>query len=628
MKEFDNKPKTIDDIGKDTFISLPFYKRNKEHKVIYINPSLYEEIFEKEYDYETAIKDIKERFSVTLDEALGKEKLGDAYVDKQGDPTDIALNGNKGSGRAFYLYENCNIKGEKTPLATSFRDDYNNGKYSLDCAIQETLISNVLNSEDEFSNFETLAIIDLEEKYLFPHTSGELPCGLIIRYSKDKELYRFSHRFVNNKPFTKEELIKVASKIGELEGNKFIKRFLHGAWSIGNLSIDANMIDLDTSFYVTGRHPQWSFTDRFITNYFGYESKGQMMVLDTILDSELNIDKVSKEEIQSILDEERIKIIREGFVKLIGYEKEIYNKYQEQFDYLIDEFMYLSKVMYDNYDNLSVVDKNCQNTNIFDFSNLFRYYEIYKQSEKWNKINGLNLLLNGKSKYVEYKYDNEEYHNKILSFFDDIIIKDEAMYFSVLTRAIKFIESFDKLNELIDSKETIDKDKKLIRAYMENENKTYLTGRKWIRGELIDLYETKGEEVVNYIMNGIIEVYSKKDYGNRALYTDLTIFDEGIFFRYLDNGRFSGYNRLVVQTYEPLNDKELYLNINGKEIILEKKDDTTYLSLAMSNKDLEKIEELIIKYRDNTFEFNEIGRDVKIERMEKVIEKVKKYIGK
>ena len=60
MKEFDNKPKTIDDIGKDTFISLPFYKRNKEHEVIYINPSLYEEIFEKEYDYKTAIKDIKE----------------------------------------------------------------------------------------------------------------------------------------------------------------------------------------------------------------------------------------------------------------------------------------------------------------------------------------------------------------------------------------------------------------------------------------------------------------------------------------------------------------------------------------------------------------------------------------
>ena len=37
--------------------------------------------------------------------------------------------------------------------------------------------------------------------------------------------------------------------------------------------IDGNMIDLDTSFFVVGRHPQWSFTDRFITNYFGFEEK-------------------------------------------------------------------------------------------------------------------------------------------------------------------------------------------------------------------------------------------------------------------------------------------------------------------------------------------------------------------
>ena len=35
------------------------------------------------------------------------EVIGYGYVDKQVDPTDIALNGNKGSGRAFYLYENC-----------------------------------------------------------------------------------------------------------------------------------------------------------------------------------------------------------------------------------------------------------------------------------------------------------------------------------------------------------------------------------------------------------------------------------------------------------------------------------------------------------------------------------------
>ena len=173
--------------------------------------------------YETAKKDIINKFSVTLKKS--DVVLGYGYVDKQKDPTDISLNGNKGSGRAFYLYENCNIKGEKTPLATSPRDDYNNGKYSLDCAIQECLISNILKNTQGFDNFETLAIIDLNEDYLFPHTSERLPCALIIRYYEKNELYRFSHRFVNEKKFCREELYSIAKKMGILEGNKFIKRF-------------------------------------------------------------------------------------------------------------------------------------------------------------------------------------------------------------------------------------------------------------------------------------------------------------------------------------------------------------------------------------------------------------------
>ena len=76
--------------------------------MIYVNPRLYEKIYHKKFDYDEAIKEIKRDFSVTLDSKIGNEYNGDVYIDKQGDPTDIALNGNKGSGRAFYIYENCN----------------------------------------------------------------------------------------------------------------------------------------------------------------------------------------------------------------------------------------------------------------------------------------------------------------------------------------------------------------------------------------------------------------------------------------------------------------------------------------------------------------------------------------
>ena len=526
-----NKPKAIDIIGEEAFLKLPFYRSKKQVNVVYINSKLYEKVFNKKYDYESAKKDILDKFAVTLEGSSEEEVLGYGYVDRQNDPTDIALNGNKGSGRAFYLYENCNIKGDKTPFATSPRDDYNNGKYTLDSAIQECLISNILNDIPEFSNFETLAIIDTNETYKFPHVEKPLDCGLIVRYSENNELYRFSHRFVNNKVFTRDELYDISKKIGILEGNKFIHRFLHGAWSIGNLSIDVNMIDLDTSFFVKERNPQWSYTDKYITNYFGFEQYGQLKVLEIIINSNLNIDNVSLDELKEIIENNRKTAIRKGFTKLIGYDENIYNKYSEQLDKLADEFSYLSQVIYDNYDNLNCVDPNCQKTNIFDFSRFFRYYEICKQKGIWNTTTGLNILLNESADSLKYTYENEEYHSKIKSFFGDLIIDSTGKYFECVTKAINFINDFDLLNEMIDSNENIDKNKKLVQTYIENEDKKYLLARKWMRQELVLLYREKGENIINEILNSIIDIYTNKNSRGNTYLSDLYIFTTGYIYR-------------------------------------------------------------------------------------------------
>lgn len=604
-EHFNKKPKTLEDIGLDSFLKVPFYKRNSNVDVLYINPNLYEKIFGKEYNYEEAKKDIVEKFSVTLENK--GEVIGYGYVDKQVDPTDIALNGNKGSGRAFYLYKNCNIKGEKTPFATSPRDDYNNGKYSLDCAIQECLISNVLKKQSTFNNFETLAILDTNEEYMFPHTSGKLPCGLIIRYYEDKELYRFSHRFVNNVSFSKNEILELSKKIGELEGNKFIKRFLHGAWSIGNLSIDSNMIDLDTSFFVIGRHPQWSFTDRFITNYFGFEQKGQIKVIETILNSELNVDKVNLTDVEKIVEKTKRNTIREKFPTLLGYDQSLYQKYTKYFDNLSDQFVYLSQLIFDNYDNLNCLDENCQNTYIFNFSNFFRYYEIFKQNGNWNKQYGLSLLLNKSAKSIEYKYDDDNYHNKIISFFEDIIVDDDKKYLVAVNKALQFIDTFDMLNEIIDKKENIDKNKKLIKAYLENEDKIYLTARKWMRAELIDLYKKKGSKTVNDLMNTIIDFYSDKDYTKDNFLCDLLIFEEGILFRELTK---NGDYRYCLKFFNKADTARINMFINENSIMLKSEDSISFYSDYYKNKFLSKLRN--IKFTNNNIElnFNEIGRDV------------------
>ena len=601
-----NRPRAINSIGDSVFIKLPFYRSKKQVNVIYINSELYEKVFNKKYDYETAKKDILDKFAVTLEGTNDEEVLGYGYVDKQTDPTDIALNGNKGSGRAFYLYENCNIKGDKTPFATSPRDDYNNGKYTLDSAIQECLISNILNNTPEFNNFETLAIIDTNEKYLFPHVDKPLDCGLIIRYSENNELYRFSHRFTNNKEFTKDELYDISKKIGILEGNKFIHRFLHGAWSIGNLSTNVNMIDLDTSFYVKGRHPQWSYTDKYITNFFGFEQYGQLKVIETIINSNLNIDNVSIDELKEIIENNRKIAIRKGFAKLIGYDENIYNKYSEQLDKLADEFSYLSQIMYDNYDNLNCVDENCQKTNIFDFSHFFRYYEIYKQKGIFDTNIGLSILLNNNADSLKYTYNNEDYHSKIKGFFEKIIVDNTGKYFECLNRVINFINSFDSLNEMIDINENIDKNKKLVKTYVENEDKKYLLARKWMRQELILLYREKGENIANEILNSIIDVYTNKNSRGNNYLRDLYIFTTGYIYRDINT---EGYYQYHLKMFNKQKVDRILMRLNGHSSLLKSDDYINYTSERLDNKKLEDICEVSLIIENKIINTTELGID-------------------
>lgn len=46
-KQFSKIPKTLKDIGIDNFLKVPFYKKDNNLEVIYINPIIYEKVFEK-----------------------------------------------------------------------------------------------------------------------------------------------------------------------------------------------------------------------------------------------------------------------------------------------------------------------------------------------------------------------------------------------------------------------------------------------------------------------------------------------------------------------------------------------------------------------------------------------------
>ena len=275
----------------DNFVEQQVYKAKAKFIPIYINAELYEQIFNVKYEEENAFENISKIFSITLNkEKSNNELLENGYADKQEDPMGISLSGNQGSGRAYFYGECFNIKGDKTTLATSPKEVYSNGKFSLAAAIKETIISNILSKELTIPTFETLAILDTTDNFEFiseylatDDTVKEeryvLPSVIEIRVNKEKKLYRISNAFVNKDKVSFEQLNQLSNKLALLEAEKFMKRFLHGSWSVGNISVNANLIDFDTSYFVKGRNPQYSNTNKYKSNYCGYEILGSKMIL-------------------------------------------------------------------------------------------------------------------------------------------------------------------------------------------------------------------------------------------------------------------------------------------------------------------------------------------------------------
>lgn len=570
-------PFSVDLMGSNLFCNQKLYNRAVKLKPLYINEQLYEKLFNKKFDYEEAVDIVSNCFSITIDEkkSNGEEIKSSAFIDFQSDVSDIALNGNKGSGRAYYFGENYNLKGELTPLVTSKDPEYNSGKLPLTSAIHEAMISNVLSTDMNPSCFQTLAIFDNGESFKFIYENKIMPCGIMIRVIKDYDLYRFSHRFVNKIPFTRKELYEISEIFGKEEGDKFVDRLLHGAWSSGNISIKGNLIDFDTAFYTMGRHPQCSFTNKYKTNYFGYEYLGQLMILESIINSDLNSDSVNIKELEDIVVNSRERRISKRFVSFMGLDSNIYEKYKRDIDLLSEEFELLSKKTFANFDLFGVNYCKSNMCNIFDFSKFFRYYQILKNNGKCDIVDLLSLLVNREAILVDSNNVDEKIVHKIEDYFKDILIKDISQYSKDMLKAVEFINKYDELNDLIIEENNIDVVNKAIKSYIFNEDRKYLTFEESIRFELLDLYENEqiSNERIHEIINSIINFSSRKVVDNVNC-CDLLIFEEGDFYTVISEDKY---------WYEFKCSKEI---INSNNIKLYINDDEYKININNSNKHL------------------------------------------
>lgn len=576
MEEIIETPHIKELFKDDNLCIQDVYNAKENYNVVYINSKLYEEIFNEKYEWEKAKQKITEKFSITLDEEKSnKQVIGKAYSDKQLDPTGMALSGNLGSGRAYFYDYNFNIKGDKTKLATSPKSIYSNGKYALSAAIKETVIANILAKDFTIPTFETLAILDKQERFDFEDEYMDaddiirkeiynLSCSIEIRVNKERELYRVSNSLINKDKYTTEELEKFCKKLAKIEANKFCDRFLHGSWSVGNISTNGNLIDFDTATFVKGRFPQYSNTNKYKSNYFGYELLGQKLMIKSILNN-TNIENVTntQKSLEDMMDEEYEKNMKIRFCDLIGLEYNLhYKKYSKYINSLCKKFNILSRKFLPNYYETNVVEDNGDITNLFDFSRFFQKYLIYKKQNKNNMLLGMKLLLND-TEYIEYEKIGM-IKEKIDEFFEkDLVDKDTIDYF--INDAMDFVQEYDELFSEI-SKE-LDLSNIKLKQYVINADRNYLYGNKNIYGELSYAYDTKqiDNNSINTIINALIKTNVRNNYNkNEENILGLQLYKDFLTYWVISKE----YYYLVIEPFSSLEIEFAQAIINGEEVMI------------------------------------------------------------
>lgn len=576
MEEIIETPHIKELFKDDNLCIQDVYKAKENYNVVYINSKLYEEIFNEKYEWEKAKQKITEKFSITLDEEKSnKQVIGKAYSDKQLDPTGMALSGNLGSGRAYFYDYNFNIKGDKTKLATSPKSIYSNGKYALSAAIKETVIANILAKDFTIPTFETLAILDKQERFDFEDEYMDaddiirkeiynLSCSIEIRVNKERELYRVSNSLINKDKYTTEELEKFCKKLAKIEANKFCDRFLHGSWSVGNISTNGNLIDFDTATFVKGRFPQYSNTNKYKSNYFGYELLGQKLMIKSILNN-TNIENVTntQKSLEDMMDEEYEKNMKIRFCDLIGLEYNLhYKKYSKYINSLCKKFNILSRKFLPNYYETNVVEDNGDITNLFDFSRFFQKYLIYKKQNKNNILLGMKLLLND-TEYIEYEKIGM-IKEKIDEFFEkDLVDKDTIDYF--INDAMDFVQEYDELFSEI-SKE-LDLSNIKLKQYVINADRNYLYGNKNIYGELSYAYDTKqiDNNSINTIINALIKTNVRNNYNkNEENILGLQLYKDFLTYWVISKE----FYYLVIEPFSSLEIEFAKAIINGEEVMI------------------------------------------------------------
>lgn len=482
-------PDALGRLGEELFLRVPLYKSKKQVKPLYINEALWREKWglPETTSWEQMASTLAETFSFTIEEQRASgEPIGWAYVDRQYDPLDVSLCGNEGSGRAYYVGRCFNIKGEKTPLATSQIRKFSDGYLEVERGIWESIVSNVLDHDFKSGVSPVLAILDLDEMCNVLWREESVRRVFIVRIDDNGSLDRITHHFFNKTTFSPEEMAKTARHFGLQSAEKFMHRILHGAWSPGNITMDGHLIDFDTICAVKGRQPHYSFTRWHAENYFGFEHEGLGLILDAMAGSpEMNAGKVSASRLKQTMTTQMYDECASIMPSLMGFEEpeKVYKDHQASFRDLIFQMIPLAQKFYPKMDGLNVRDRLCCLTHLFDFASFMRSYPLLKRLGHFSPARALQDMGASPSLFDPFaptplpdatpdalSYFEEQVYPRL----EEHIITTPEQKEKAEQKVLAFIEAYDSLFSKISAQIGCDPLIVEARAYAINEDRFYL----------------------------------------------------------------------------------------------------------------------------------------------------------
>lgn len=362
-----NRPRAIKRLGESLFIPEPARRLHAwEYDIVYAD----QKYFGNANPTHTA-KQIR-NLAVVLDHTgpAAPESVI-TYADRQKDKTGIGLEGNLGSGRAVYYGSRYNILGVgKTALCKSTTPSHSTGRLECIGAMRRIVLSQWLNHVTKRAPAHPL-LIALKETARFKWNKNPIPLCLLVRIDEGR-LDRPSH--VEASPRIPVDFKNILTEYARLDAEYFAYRFMLGAWSTSNYSLNGHVIDLESASFVKYRSPYHTSSSAYPHNRFGYEGLGFIKILRQLA----KIKNRNEKNIQSRFYRERQKHLGRCLLSLLGipkkYASRFFSHHEDRITELARQFEVLSKKIITPSVNVDLYRPISEDADpaLLDMSRLFR----------------------------------------------------------------------------------------------------------------------------------------------------------------------------------------------------------------------------------------------------------------